>query len=118
MEKRQSFKLGKELGRDAYYHCITIIQPIFTDRIMRNARLEETEEVIRIAGRTLNNLRYAKTDTTLMAGKAKDVKSIIRRAKREREKAGMYFNIKKTKIVTTEEWRSFEVDGVEIEVLT
>jgi len=69
-----------------------------------------------IAGRTVNNLRYA-DDTTLMAGKKEQLKVIIRKLKTESEKAGMYFNIKKTKIMKTESWRSFEVDGEEIEVV-
>src|SRR6218665_1331234 len=71
---------------------------------------------VRIAGRTVNNLRYA-DDTTLMAGKKEQLKFIIRKLKTESEKAGMHFNIKKTKIMTTESWRSFEVDGEEIEVV-
>lgn len=53
-----------------------------------------------------------------MAGKIEAPKSIIRRVKMDNEKAGMYSNIKKTKIITTEEWMSFEVAWVEIEVVT
>ena len=68
---------------------------------------------LRIAGRTLNNLRYA-DNTLLMAVEKEQLKVIIRKLKTGSEKAGMYFNIRKTK--TTESWRSFEVDGEEIEV--
>src|SRR6218665_1711255 len=68
---------------------------LYAERIMRNTEMEEAKEGVKIAGKTLNNLRYA-DDTTLMAGK-KWIK-LIRRLKRESEKAGLYFNIKKTKI--------------------
>src|SRR6218665_1560452 len=53
-----------------------------------------------------------------MAGKKADLTKLIRRLKRESEKAGLYFNIKKTKIMTTANWDSFELDGEEIEVVT
>ena len=89
---------------------------LYAERIMRNAGLEETTEGVKIAGKILNNLRYA-DDTTLLAGKKNDLVELIRRVKRESEKAGLYFNIKKTKIMTTAAWESFEVDGEEIEVV-
>src|ERR1700733_3650603 len=73
-------------------------------------------DIIEIAGKILNNLRYA-DDTTLLAGKKNDLVELIRRVKRESKKAGLYFNIKKTKIMTTAAWESFEVDGEEIEVV-
>src|ERR1043165_3213268 len=78
---------------------------------------DEAEEGIKIAGRIMNNLRYA-DDTTLLAGKKKDLVELIRRLKSESEKAGLYFNIKKTKIMTTEAEESFEIDGEEIETVT
>src|SRR6218665_969491 len=82
---------------------------------MRKAEMEEAKEGEKIAGRTLNNLRYA-DDTTLMAGKKADLAKLIRRLKRESEKAGLYFNIQKTKIMTTTNWNSFEIHGEEIEL--
>src|SRR6218665_1762344 len=82
---------------------------LYADRIMRKAEMEEAKEAVKIAGRTLNNLRYA-DDTTLMAGKKADLAKLIRRLKRESEKAGLYFKIKKTKIMTTANWDSFEID--------
>ena len=90
---------------------------LYAESIIREARLDETKKGVKIAGRIVNNLRYA-DDTTLLAGKSKDLKDIIKALKKESEKAGMYFNIKKTKIMTTANWRSFEVDGEEIEVVT
>ena len=83
---------------------------LYAERIMRMAEMEEATEGIKIAGRTLNNLRYA-DDTTLLAGKKEDLKNLIRRLKKESEKAGLYFNIKKTKIMTTADYDSFEIDG-------
>ena len=90
---------------------------LYAERIMRKAEMEEAKEGVKIAGKTLNNLRYA-NDTTLMAGKKSDLTKLIRRLKRESEKAGLYFNIKKKKIMTTANWDSFEIDGEEIEVVT
>src|SRR6218665_388575 len=84
---------------------------------MRKAEMEEAKEGVKIAGRTLNILRYA-DDTTLMAGKKADLAKLIRRLKRESEKAGLCFNIKNTKIMTTANWDSFVIDGEEIEVVT
>ena len=92
---------------------------LYAERIMRMAGLVEAEEEkgVRIAGRTLNNLRYA-DDTTLLAGKKNDLVEMIRRLKKESEKAGLYFNMKKTKIMSTGEEDSFEVDGEELETVT
>src|SRR3984885_9034063 len=90
---------------------------LYAERIMRKAGLDETGERVRIAGRTLNNLRYT-DDTTLLAREKEGLKDIIRKLKIESEKAGLYFNIKKTKIMTTDNWKSFEVDGEAIEVVT
>jgi len=72
---------------------------------------------VRKAGKVVNNLRYA-DDTTLLAGKKETLKNNIRKLRLESEKAGLYFNIKKTKVMTTENWRSLEVDGEEIEVVS
>src|SRR6218665_1722394 len=92
-------------------HLVPIlIQPVCRED-NEKGRMEEAKEV-KIAGKTLNNLRYA-DDTTLMAGKKADLTKLIRRLKRESEKAGLYFNIKKTKIMTTANWDSFEIDGEE-----
>ena len=88
---------------------------LYAERIIRRAEMEDATEGVRIAGRTLNNLRYA-DDTTLMAGIKEDLTELMRRLKKESEQAGLYFNIKKTKIMTTAEWDRFELDGEEIEV--
>ena len=67
---------------------------------MGNARLEESQAGIKIAGRNINNLRYA-DDTTLMAESEEEQKSLLKRVKEESEKAGLKLNIQKTKIIET-----------------
>ena len=90
---------------------------LYAERIMGRAGLEEATEGVRIAGKILNNLRYA-DDTTLLAGKKDDLAELIRRVRMESEKAGLYFNVKKTKVMTTATWENFEVDGETIEVVS
>ena len=65
---------------------------------MRNAGLDEAQAGIRIAGRNINNFRYAR-DTTLMAESEEELKSLLMKVKEESEKAGLKFNIQKTKIL-------------------
>ena len=67
---------------------------------MRNARLDETQAGIKIAGRNINNLRYA-DDTTLMAESEEELKSLLMKVKSEREKDGLKLNIQKMKIMTS-----------------
>ena len=68
------------------------------EHIMRNARLDEAQTGIKIAGRTINNLRYA-DDTTLMAESEKELKGLLMKVKKESEKAGLKLNVQKTKIM-------------------
>ena len=72
----------------------------YAEYIMRNAGLEETQAGIQIAGRNINNLRYA-YDTTLMTGREEDPNSLLMKVKEESEKAGLKLNIQKTKIVAS-----------------
>ena len=67
---------------------------------MRNAGLDEAQVEIKIARRSIDNLRYA-DDTTLMAGSKQELKSFLMKVKEEREKVGLKFNIQKTKIVVS-----------------
>ena len=71
---------------------------VYAEYIMRNARLEEAQAGIKIAGRKINKLRYA-DDTTLMAESEEDLKSLLMKVKEESEKVGLKLNIQKTKIV-------------------
>ena len=76
---------------------------------MRNAGLEEAQAGIKIAGRNINNLRYA-DDTTLMA-ESDELKSLLMKAKEESEKAGLKLDIKKTKIMASGPITSWQIDG-------
>ena len=77
---------------------------------MRNAGLEETQAGIRIAGRNINNLRYA-DDTTLMTDSEEELKSLLMKVKEESEKVGLKLNIQKTKIMARGPITSWEIDG-------
>ena len=82
---------------------------------MRNAGLEEAQAGIKIAGRNINNLRYA-DDTTLMAKSEKELKSLLMKVK-ESEKVGLKPNIQKTKIVASGPITSWQIDGVQYSCL-
>ena len=84
---------------------------------MRNAGLEETEAGIKIAGRHINNLRYA-DDTTLMAESEEELKSLLMKVKEENEKVGLKFNIQKTKIMASGSIISWQIDGETMETVT
>ena len=77
---------------------------------MRNAGLEEAQAGIKIAGRSINNLRYA-DDTTLMAESEEALKSLLMKWKKESEKVGLKLNIQKMKIVASSPITSWEIDG-------
>ena len=77
---------------------------------MRNAGLEETQAGIKIAGRSINNLRYA-DDTTLMAESEEELKSLLMKVKVESEKVGLKLNIQKTKVMASGPITSWQIDG-------
>ena len=81
---------------------------------MRNARLDEAQAGIRIAGRNINNLRYA-DDTTLMA---ESEKSLLMKVKEESEKVGLKLNIQKTKIMASDSITSLQIDGETVETVS
>ena len=83
---------------------------------MRNAGLEEVQAGIKIAGRNINNLRYA-DDTTLMA-ESKELKSLLMKVKEESEKVGLKLNIQKTKIVASGPITSWEIHGEIVETVS
>ena len=83
---------------------------LYAEYIMRYARLEEAQAGIKIAGRNINNLRYA-DDTTLMAKSEEELKSFLMKAKVESEKVGLKLNIQKTKIMASGLITSWETDG-------
>ena len=83
---------------------------------MRNAGLEEAHAGIKIAGRNINNLRYA-DDTTLMAESKEKLKSLLMKVKEESEKAGLKPNIQKTKLMASGPITSWEIDGETVETV-
>ena len=84
---------------------------------MRNAGLEETEAGIKIAGRNINNLRYA-DDTTFMAKSEEELKNLLMKVKEESEKVGLKLNIQKTKIMASGPITSWQIDGETTEAVT
>ena len=84
---------------------------------MQNARLVEAQAGIKIAGRDINNLRYA-DDTTLMAESKEELKSLLMKMKEESEKAGLKFNIQKTKIMASGPITSWQIDRETGETVT
>ena len=84
---------------------------------MQNARLDESQAGIKIAGRNINNLIYT-DDTTLMAENDEELKSLLIRVKEEREKAGLKLNIQKTKIMASSPITSWQIDVGKVEVVT
>ena len=84
---------------------------------MQNARLDEAQAGIKTAGRNINNLRYA-DDTTLMAEREKELKSLLTKVKEESEKAGLKLRIQKTKIMASGPITSWGIDGEIMETVT
>ena len=84
---------------------------------MRNAGLEEAQAGTKIAGRNINNLRYA-DDTTLMAESEEELKSFLMKVKEESEKVSLTLNIQKTKIMASDPITSWQIDGETVETMT
>ena len=84
---------------------------------MRNAGLEEAQAGIKITGRNINNLGYA-DDTTLMAEREEELKSLLMKVKEESEKVGLKLNIQKTKIMKSGPITSWQIDGETVETVT
>ena len=84
---------------------------------MRNAELDEAQAGIKIAGRNINNLRYA-DDTTLMAESEEELKSLLMKLQGESEKAGLKLNIQKTKLMASGHITSWQIDEETVETVT
>ena len=84
---------------------------------MRNTGLEEAQAGVKIAGRNINNIRYA-DDTTLMAKSEEELKSILMKVKKESEKFGLKLNIQKMKIMASGPITSWEIDGETVETVS
>ena len=88
----------------------------YAEYIMRNAGLDEAQDTIKIAGRNINNLRYA-DDTSLMAGSEEKLKSLLIKVKEESEKVGLKLNIQKTKIMASGPITSWQIDRETVETV-
>ena len=108
MEQQTGSKSGKEYVKAVYCHPAYLTY-------MQNAGLDKAEAGIKIAGRNINNLRYA-DDTTLMAGSKEVLKSLLMKVK-ESEKTGLKLNIPKTKIVASSPITSWQIDGETMETV-
>ena len=109
------FQIGKGVSQGS------ILSPclfnLYVKYIMRNTGLEEAQAGIKIAGRNINNLRYA-DDTTLMAESEEELKSLLMKVKEESEKVGLKLNIQKTKIMASGLITSWQINGETMETVT
>ena len=112
-----------QIGKGVCQGCIlsSCLFNFYAEYIMRNAGLEEAgipaQAGVKIAGRNINNLRYA-DDTTLMAESEEELKSLLMKVKQESEKVGLKLNIQKTKIMSSSPISSWEIDGETVETVS
>ena len=108
-----------QIGKGVCQGCILspCLFNFYAEYIMRNTGLEEAQAGITIAGRNMNNLRYA-DNTTLMAESEEELKSLLMRVKEESEKVGLKLNIQKTKIMASGPITSWQIDGERVETVT
>ena len=108
------FQIGKRICQGC------ILSPclfnFYAEYIMRNAGLDEAQDGIKIAGRNINNLRYA-DDTTFMAESEEELKSLLMKVKEESEKVGLKLNIQKTKVMASGPITSWQIDGETVETV-
>ena len=109
------FQIGKEVHQG--YRLSPCLFNLYAEYIMRNIGLEEAQAEIKIAGRNINNLRYA-DDTTLMAESKEELKSHLMKVKEESEKVGLKLNIQKTKVMAFSPITSWPIDGETMETMT
>ena len=107
-----------QIGKGVCQGCILspCLFNLYAEYIMRNAGLEEAQAGIKIAGRNINNLRYA-DDTTLLA-ESEELKSLLMKVKEESEKVGLKLNIQKTKVMASSPITSWQIDGETVETVT
>ena len=106
-----------QIGKGVYQGCVVspCLFNLYAEYMMRNTGLDEAQAGIKIAGRSINNLRYA-DDTTLMA-ESEELKSFLMKVGEESEKVGLKFNIQKTKIMASGPISSWQIDGKTMETV-
>ena len=110
----QANHIGKGVCQD--YTLSPFSFNLYAEYILQNAGLDEAQARIKIAGRNINNLRYA-DDTTLMAESEEELKSVLMKVKEESEKVGLKLNIQKTKIMASGPITTWEIDGETVETV-
>ena len=107
------------IGKGVHQGCILspCLFNFYAEYIMRNVGLDEAQAGIKIAGRNINNLRYA-GDTTLMAEGKEELNSLLMKVKEESEKFGLNLNIQKTKIMASGSITSWQIDGETVETVS
>ena len=108
MEQWTGTKLGKEYIKAVYCHPAYLTY-IYAEYIMRNAELDDAQAGIKIAGKNINNLRYA--DNIILMAEGEELKSLLTKVKEECEKVGLKLNIQKTKIRVSSPITSWQIDG-------
>ena len=98
-------------------YIVTLLFNLYAEYIMRNAGLEEAQAGIKIAGRNINNLRYA-NDTTLMAESEGELKTLLMKVKEESEQVGLKLNIQRSKIMASGLITSWQIDGETVETVS
>jgi len=108
-----------QIGKGVCQSCLLslCLFNLYVEYIMQNARLEEAQAGIKVAGRNINNLRYA-DDTTLMAESEEELKSLLMKVKEESEKVGLKLSIQKTKIMASGPITSWQTDTGTMETVT
>ena len=110
---------GFQIGKGVHQGCILsfCLFNLHTENIMQNTGLNETQAGIKIAGRNINNLRYA-DDITLMEESEEELKSLLMKVKEKSEKVGLKLNIQKTKIMSSSPITSWQIDRETMETVT
>ncbi len=110
----ESVSIGKGVGQG----CVLspYLLNLYSEYIMRQANLEELDIGVRMGGRQINNLRYA-DDTTLLAESKEELLQLVTSVKEKSTQAGLYLNLKKTKVMSTEEIDECKVDGEKVGVV-
>ena len=119
--KKQQLELDMEqrAGKGVRQGCIlsSCLYNLYAEYIMWNGRLDEAQTGINIAGRTINNLRYA-DDTVLMVESKEELKSLLMKVKEESEKVGLKLSIQKAKIMASDPLTSWQIDGETMKIVT
>ena len=116
MEQQTGSKLEKVCVKAVYCHPAYLTYIHQWEYIMRSVGLDEAQAWMKIAGRHINNLRYA--DETILMAESEELKSPLMKMKEESEKVGLKLNIQKSKIMTTGPTTSWKIDGETVEIVT